>query len=147
MTAPALVQPPRELGADLLYYDGGCGLCHWWVTFILARDLSGTLFRYAPLAGPTFAAQYPEAERTQLPDSVVVRTADGRTLVRSAAAIHIGERLGGPWRTLARIASFLPRWLLDAGYNGIARIRYRLFSRPTGACPLVPPELRTRFLP
>jgi predicted DCC family thiol-disulfide oxidoreductase YuxK len=147
MTAPAPVQHPPELGTDLLYYDGGCGLCHWWVRFILARDLSGTLFRYAPLDGPTFAAQYPEAERARLPDSVVVRTADGRTLVRSAAAIHIGERLGGPWRILARVVSLLPGWLLDAGYNGIARVRYRLFSRPADACPLVPPELRTRFLP
>mgnify|MGYP001287819895 CR=1 FL=1 len=147
MTAPAPVREREALATDLLYYDGACGLCHWWVRFILARDRAGTLFRYAPLGGPTFTAQYPEAERAQLPDSVVLRTADGRTLVRSAAAIHIGERLGGPWRILARIASFLPGCLLDAGYNGIARIRYRLFSKPTDACPLVPPELRTRFLP
>ena len=147
MTAPAPVQHPPEPGTDLLFYDGGCGLCHWWVSFILARDLSGTLFRYAPLGGPSFAAQYPEAERAQLPDSVVVRTADGRTLVRSAAAIHIGERLGGIWRLLARSASLLPRWFLDLGYDGIARVRLYLFKKPDSVCPILPAELRGRFLP
>lgn len=132
---------------DLLFYDGGCGLCHRAVTFALARDLDGSRFRYAPLAGTTFREQYDEAHRAELPDSIVVRTTDGRTLVRSQAVIHLGERLGGGWRVLARVASVLPAWLLDLGYDGIARVRSRLFARPEGTCPLLPPELRGRFLP
>lgn len=147
MTAPAPVQAAQAPGPDLMYYDGGCGLCHWWVTFVLARDPAGALFHYAPLGGPTFSAQYPVGERAQLPDSVVVRTNDGRTLVRSAAAIHVGERLGGIWRLAARLASLLPRWPLDAGYDGIARIRVYLFAKPENACPTLPAELRGRFLP
>ena len=27
----------------------------------------------------------------------------------------------------------------------IARVRYRLFRKPTDACPVTPPELRARF--
>ena len=39
-------------------------------------------------------------------------------------------------------------WLADFGYDLIARLRYRLFGRNRGdPCPLVPPELRRRFLP
>lgn len=132
---------------DVLFYDGNCGLCHGLVKFVVARDREGALFRYAPLAGPTFEAVIPVAARGGLPDSVVVRTADARTLVRSAAVIHIGERLGGPWRRLARVASVLPRWLLDLGYDAVARVRTRLFARPEGSCPLLPAELRQRFLP
>jgi predicted DCC family thiol-disulfide oxidoreductase YuxK len=117
--------PDRSV--DLLFYDGGCGLCHRSVTFVLARDRDGAKFRYAPLNGSTFVQRFSEADRVAL--------------------IHIGERLGEPWRILARIASLVPRWLLDLGYDGVARIRRRLFTRPEGACPRLPPELRTRFLP
>ena len=132
---------------DLMFYDGGCGLCHRSVKFVLARDLEGTRFRYAPLQGSTFQAAYDPARRGELPDSVIVRTADGRTLVRSRAALHIAERLGGGWRVLARILGLLPTWLLDGGYDGIARVRGRLFDRPEGSCPMRSPELRGRFLP
>lgn len=140
---------PAVIGGttDTLFYDGGCGLCHGIVKFVIARDPDGVLFRYAPLAGPTFEAAVPAASRSDLPDSTVLRTADGRTLVRSAAVIHIGERLGGVWRVLARILGVLPRWLLDLGYDGVARVRSRLFARPDAPCPLVPAELRQRFLP
>jgi predicted DCC family thiol-disulfide oxidoreductase YuxK len=136
-----------DRSADLLFYDGGCGLCHRSVTFVLARDREGAMFRYAPLDGPTFVQRFSEGDRAALPDSIVLQTADGRTLVRSAAMIHIGERLGGPWRIVARIASLMPRWLLDLGYDGVARIRRHLFAKPEGACPLLPSELRARFLP
>lgn len=140
-------QAPVGGSADLLFYDGGCGLCHRTVKFALARDLEGSRFRYAPLQGETFRKQYPDAERAELPDSVVLRTADGRTLVKSRAIILIGERLGGIWRLLARAASLLPTWLLDGIYDGIARVRHRLFRHPEGTCPSLPPELKGRFLP
>jgi predicted DCC family thiol-disulfide oxidoreductase YuxK len=131
----------------LLFYDGSCGLCHHTVKFVLARDREGTRFRYAPIQGTAFTETFPEAQRSGFPDSIVVRTADGRTLVRSAAVLEIGERLGGGWRTLARLVGVLPRWLLDWGYDGVAKVRKLLFAPPVGACPLLPPELRGRFLP
>mgnify|MGYP001377201442 CR=1 FL=1 len=131
---------------DLLFYDGGCGLCHRTVSFTVARDREGTRFRYAPLGGSTFRESFGAPLRTALPDSIVLRTADGRTLVRSAAVLHIGERLGGGWGWLARAAALLPRWLLDWGYDGVARVRGRLFHPPTDSCPQLPPDLRSRFL-
>lgn len=132
---------------DLLFYDGACGLCHRTVRFVLARDREGTRFRFAPLQGDTFQATFPPADRDRFPDSLVLKTADGRVLTRSAAVLHIGERLGGTWLGLARGFGLLPRWLLDAGYDGVARVRKRLFARPAETCPLLPPELRGRFLP
>lgn len=132
---------------DLLFYDGTCGLCHRTVSVVLARDREGTRFRYAPLAGATFAETFPPAERARLPDSLVLRTADGRVLTRADAALRIAERLGGGWATVAAVLGLFPRWLLDLGYDGIARVRRRVFAAPRGTCPLVPPGLRGRFLP
>jgi len=112
---------------------------------VLRRDLEGSLFRFAPIGG----AAWHDAMRGRegaLPDSLVLRTADGRTLVRSDAVLHIAERMGGGWRIVARGAGLLPRWLLNIGYDGVARIRKRLFAPPPGACPILPAELRGRFL-
>jgi len=39
----------------------------------------------------------------------------------------------------------VPRGIRDRAYDGIARVRYRLFRKPTDACPVTPPELRARF--
>ena len=143
-----MADPPGRVATparDLVFYDGTCGLCHHTVRFGLGRDRDGSRFRYAPLASSTFAGTYDPATRAGLPDSIVLRTADGRTLTRSAAVLHIGERLGGPWRVLARVVGLLPRWLLDLAYDGVARVRHRLFRRPADACPVIPPELRSRF--
>jgi predicted DCC family thiol-disulfide oxidoreductase YuxK len=137
--------PPRTAGTDLLFYDGSCGLCHRWVRFAMQRDLDGSRFRFAPIGGSTWSAAFQPSVRKALPDSLVLRTSDGRTLVRSDAVLHIGERLDGPWPTLSRVAGLLPRWLLDLGYDGVARVRPWLFAPPAQSCPVVPAELRVRF--
>ncbi len=130
---------------DVVFYDGGCGLCHATVRFVLARDPAG-VFAFAPLDGALFARALGPAARAVLPDSVVLRTRTGEVLVRSRAVLAIGRRLGGPWRVLAGVAALLPTSLLDAGYAGIARVRRRLFAAPQDSCPLVPGHLRARFL-
>lgn len=132
---------------DTLFYDGDCGLCHRAVLFALRHDPEGVRFRYAPIGSATFTATFPELVRRELPDSVIVRTAEGRTLVKWDAVQRIAERSGGIWKALAQTAGILPRWLLNWGYDGVARMRKHLFAKPAGACPILPAELRGRFLP
>jgi predicted DCC family thiol-disulfide oxidoreductase YuxK len=135
------------LSPDLLFYDGSCGLCHRTVLFALRHDLEGTRFRFAPIGGDAFHGTFAAEQRRALPDSVIIRTADGRTLFRSEAALHIGEQIGGGWRVIARLTGLLPRWLLDWGYDQVAKVRKQLFAAPKASCPMLPPELRGRFLP
>ncbi len=131
---------------EILFYDGDCGLCHRSVQFVLARD-EAERFHFAPLDGPTFRERVPEATRSDLPDTMVLLTRDGRMLIRSDAAVHVLRALGGPWRFAARGLELIPKSLRDAGYDFIARIRKRLFRAPEGECPLVAPPLRARFEP
>lgn len=133
-------------GPEVVFYDGGCGLCHATVKFVLPRDRRGA-FVFAPLGGETFLATIPESERASIPDSVVVRTRDGRTLVRSAAVVHLLRALGGFWACVGALLWILPRPLRDLGYRGVARIRRAVFRRPDAACPVVPPHLRDRLRP
>jgi predicted DCC family thiol-disulfide oxidoreductase YuxK len=132
-------------GHSMVFYDGACGLCHRTVRFAIARDRDGSRFRFAALGGEAFHRLVPEPARAGLPDSIVVLTPDGRLLTRSAAVVHILERIGGSWRLSGGLLNLIPRGIRDLGYNGIARIRYRLFSKPPDACPVTPPTLRKRF--
>jgi len=82
-----------------------------------------------------------------MPDSMAVRTADGRLLLKSDAWRYILHRLGGLWKALAAVVSIVPRPLQDIAYDFVARIRFRIFGRREEVCPVLPPELRRRFLP
>lgn len=130
-----------------LFYDGGCGLCHRAVLFLLARDHDGSRFLFAPLGGETFRTAVPPGERATLPDTLVLLADDGRLLVRSDAVAESLRSLGGGWRAAAGLARLAPRRLRDAAYDTVARSRRRLFAAPRAACPVVPARLRSRFLP
>jgi predicted DCC family thiol-disulfide oxidoreductase YuxK len=140
---PAWV-PRRAPGTtDEVFYDGTCGLCHSGMRWLVAEDPTGTSFRYAPLFGDAFAAAFPGA--TDLPDSVIVKTAAGAVLIRSDAAVQLLARLGGLWRVFGIAFGVLPRSVRDALYDLVARSRYRIFGRKKDACPLMPADLRSRF--
>ena len=131
---------------ELLFYDGHCALCHGAVKFILKRDHAG-IFHFAPLQGETFQSRVPPEKRAGLPDSVAVLTTNGELLIRSNAFLYVFRKIGGGWRTLAGVLATIPRPVRDAVYNLIARIRYTVFGTRDDLCPIVPPDLRSRFEP
>jgi predicted DCC family thiol-disulfide oxidoreductase YuxK len=131
---PAWIRPRAPESVDTVLYDGTCALCHRSVRLLLAEDAGGRAFLYAPLGDRQFDV-----------DSIVVKTADGKVRMRSDAVIHLLHRLGGLWRIFGVLLALVPRPLRNAVYDFIARIRYRIFGRAKNACPLMPPDLRSRF--
>ncbi len=145
---PAWIGKLRPKAVDHVFYDGGCGLCQRWVRFLLAEDAGpGHAFRFAPLQSVAFEQrrQGVSAGPGELPDSIVVITERQELLVRSDAVLYVLERLGGLWRVLAFVGACLPRGVRDGLYDGVARIRRRVFEQPAEACPMMPVELRRRF--
>ncbi len=130
---------------DTIFYDGHCGLCHRWVRFTVLQDRAG-VFRFATRDTGHFRTSIPEDIRTTLPPTILVLTCDGRILMRSDATIHILTTLGGPWTKYATLMKLFPRFLRDIGYRFIATIRHYIFKRPESVCPMVPEELRERFI-
>lgn len=133
--------------AEIVFYDGHCGLCDRAVRFVLKHDRSGSAFRFAPLQGTTYPSRVSAEQRAKLPNSIVVLIRNGDALTRSDAFVHIFRRLGGGWRTLAGALALIPRPVRDFVYDFIARIRYRVFGRRDEICPIMPPELSARFDP
>lgn len=136
----------RDFGrGEVLYYDGNCAMCHGFVRFLLAEERSGTL-RYAPLQGGHFRANVPESVKAGLPDSLILRTADGTLHMRSNAVIAVMRNLGGLWCALSWLLWVVPRPLRDIAYDVIGAMRYRVFGRSPEACPLITPQLHKRMV-
>jgi predicted DCC family thiol-disulfide oxidoreductase YuxK len=137
--------PATDESANIVFYDGVCGLCDRTVQFLLKRDIARQ-FKFAPLQGET------ARQRTDLPTDMrsiafVANpgTAQEQLYFRSEAVLQILKQLGGFWRVVSWLR-IIPRPLRDTIYNAIAQRRYRWFGK-FDTCRVPSSELRGRFLP
>ena len=143
---PDWVKPTKRTTKDTLFYDGVCGLCHHFVRFVLAEDRAGELFEFSPLHSNLFKQKIPNEISKDLPDSIVLLKENGDVLTKSDAAISILKSLGGLWKIIGVALFIIPRPLRNLGYDIIAKIRYYIFPEPDEVCPIMPQELRNRFV-
>lgn len=134
-----------KLQKNILFYDGHCGLCHHTVKFVLKHDKKA-IFRFAPLQGDLFQQTFSEEKRKSFPDSMVLITEDERVLMRSSATAYLLQKIGGFWGVLGHLLQAIPRSIRDGVYVFIAKVRHQLFRRPDEVCPLLPDNLKNRFL-
>ncbi|MCI5066620.1 DUF393 domain-containing protein [bacterium] len=124
----------------ILFYDGECALCHFWVGFVIARDREGS-FQFAPIS-----ALGEERLRAELGDTLVVLDEKNAIHRYSDGVLFILSQLGGWWRGGSALLRVIPRPLRDLGYRLVAAIRKKILPKPSGVCPIVSVELRNRFL-
>lgn len=129
-------------GVTVVFFDGYCGLCDRFVSFLLAKDV-GRKLRFAPLQGKTAEAALDQSAREDLSTVVVMHR--GKKLVRSEAALVALGELGGFWALLAGAGLVFPRFLRDAVYRLVATNRYRIFPK-RATCRLPSPAERSAFL-
>ena len=104
----------------ILFFDGDCGLCDRSVQWVFARLRPESPLQFAPLQGATADRLLPPG----LPDSVIVRDAEGQTHIQSAALRALRPHLISPYHVL--LALVYPP-LANPFYALIARHRKRLF--------------------
>ena len=128
---------------SVILFDGECGFCCAWVTFVIRHDPRGA-FRFAPRQSD--AARHLLAPFGVRPDALAsIALIAGPTLAtRSDAVLKICTHLGFPWRLAAWLA-VVPRPLRDGVYTWVARNRHRLLGR-RDRCGLARPEDADRFL-
>lgn len=126
----------------VVLFDGVCNLCAWSVRFIVAHD-DGRL-RFAPLQSPVAADLL---TRHGLDgdyfDSLVYIDGSG-AYTKSDGAVRIASHLDAPYRWL-RHARILPGAVRDLAYDGLARVRYRIWGQKE-ECLVPDKSLQARFL-
>jgi len=129
-----------------VFYDGSCGLCHYFIRFILLRMAIPSVFRFSPLEGESFKKIRKDFPDFSLPDSVVVydKKSD-QLLVKTEAIVTVLYFLCWPWKSIARLIKWIPRRASNKVYDFVARKRRKLFKKPKGSCPSLRPEWKVLF--
>lgn len=144
----------------IIFFDGYCTLCNWWIDFLLKRiqklkrNSSNQVFLLASLQGKAAREIFEVAGRTdllKLPlrsivlyERVAGTVQESDFFTESDAVIRIISQLGFPW-SMCKIFKLLPRGLRDTFYRFISKNRYQLFGKRQ-SCRVPTPEEREWFL-
>ena len=108
---------------NIIFFDGVCELCDWFVNFVFKRD-SQKQFLYAPLQGET-AKTYLKAEDIQNLKSIIFFN-QGILLKESHALKAILKKLYPRW---AFLLALFPSVIFNLFYRLIAKRRYAFFGK------------------
>ncbi len=125
----------------IVFFDGLCPFCHFWVQFLLKRD-HNKQFLFAPLQGET-AHKLLSSELMSV-DTIVLLENRKKIYTKSNAILRIIKILGG-FRKILFIFKLLPTSIRNFFYDIIARNRFVL-RKPLKHCPVPKPDVASRFL-
>lgn len=123
-------------------FDGECLMCSRGIRWLAEHDAVDQL-RFTRLQSPRGREMEKRAATVALTTMLV--EADGKIFSRSDAVLRLGRAMGGGFRLLAAIGSWMPRTLRDGAYDFIAARRHRWFGKGD-ACALPSEALRMRLL-
>lgn len=132
----------------MLVYDGSCAFCSRSVQFILRHDHRRRSLRFAArdgIAGRAVRTRHPELVSVESMVWVEPGPEGEAALVRADAVLAVAAYLGGGWALLGAMGRVVPRFLRDAAYGVVARLRRRL-AAGAEACVIFSPEQRARAL-
>jgi predicted DCC family thiol-disulfide oxidoreductase YuxK len=127
----------------IVFFDGVCNFCNYWVNFAIKRDRRKKL-RFAPLQGETARSMLFEGKSSSPYESVIL-VDNGKIYKNSSASLRIAKHLDGGWKLFYGFI-IIPSFIRDGVYKWIARNRYRWYGRKE-ECMVPSSELRDRFFP
>ena len=127
----------------IVFFDGVCNFCNYWVNFAIKRDKKSKL-RFAAVQGETAAKMLPEHQLSVNALSTVILIDNGKVYTQSSAALRICKYLDGGWKLFYGLM-IIPKFIRDFFYNIIARNRYKWYGKKD-TCMIPGPEIRERFL-
>lgn len=133
----------NEICDRVVFFDGVCNFCNYWVNFAIKRDKKKKL-KFAPLQGETAKVVFQKQSLSTSTLSTVVFIEEGKVYTQSSAALRICRHLDGGWKLFYGLI-VIPKFIRDAIYNVIAKNRYRWFGK-TESCMIPTPEMKKRFL-
>ncbi|MBI2336110.1 MAG: DUF393 domain-containing protein [Deltaproteobacteria bacterium] len=133
----------KDIHRPIVFFDGVCNLCNFWVQFIIKRD-PHKKFYFASLQSKAGQAIL---EALGLPDSelnTMIFLEKDQCYLKSSAGLHIARTMGG-WLRLGYIFIFIPEGIRNIFYRLISKYRYRYFGKKE-TCMTPTSDLQDRFL-
>lgn len=129
----------------LLCYDGQCLFCDRIIRFLLKKDKSKKFFfcsLQSELTQNYLASIGCEDAKTL---KTVVYVKSGKPFIKSNAAIHVLNDLGGGWKWVGFLLKILPLFIRDFMYQLISKHRYKVFGQ-LASCNVPDETEKKRFL-
>jgi predicted DCC family thiol-disulfide oxidoreductase YuxK len=126
---------------NILFYDGNCGFCSFWVQFFSERDRNKKIY-YAPLQGQTAQSMLPKD--LTINTETIVFLYEGTVLIKSEAILKAFKVIHYSPDLLFFVQLF-PKFFLNKIYDFIARHRYKLFGQ-NSICPIPSEDLKRQLL-
>lgn len=132
-----------EVRDSLIIFDGVCNLCNGAIKFIIERDSSSS-FQFAPIQSEPAKNILSQLKLSSGNVDSIILIQDGKSYVKSSAALRICRRLDGLWPLLYAFL-LMPRPVRDYFYDIVAKNRYQWFGRKE-KCIIPTSEIENRFL-
>ncbi|MGI9651347.1 thiol-disulfide oxidoreductase DCC family protein [Chryseobacterium sp. RLHN22] len=126
----------------IVFFDGECGVCNFWVQWILERDKKDQ-FMFASLQsdfGQKFLSE--RSLETKVFNTMYLWKPNQYYLIKSKAVLQIANLLGGVFK-LSAIGKFIPGFLSDKLYDIVSKNRMKLANQK---CYLPTPHQRKKFI-
>jgi predicted DCC family thiol-disulfide oxidoreductase YuxK len=127
----------------IILFDGVCNLCNSSVQYVLKHD-SKNIFMFASLQSPAGQALLAKYHLPLNTFNSFVLINEGKTFLKSSAALHVAKKLNGPIKLLFAFI-IVPAFIRNGVYNLIAKNRYKWFGK-TESCMMPTKDLQNRFL-
>lgn len=126
----------------IVFFDGDCGVCNFWVQWILERDKKDQ-FMFASLQsdfGQKFLSE--RGLNTKVFNTMYLWKHGQYYLEKSKAVLKIANLLGGIYR-FSVLGKIIPSFLSDKMYDIISKNRMKLANQK---CYLPTPHQRAKFI-
>ncbi|SIQ19912.1 Predicted thiol-disulfide oxidoreductase YuxK, DCC family [Chryseobacterium sp. RU37D] len=126
----------------VVFFDGDCGVCNFWVQWILGRDKKDQ-FMFASLQsdfGQKFL--FERGLNTKVFNTMYLWKPNKYYLQKSEAALQIANLIGGIYK-LSWLGKIIPSFLSDKVYDVISKNRMKLANQK---CYLPTPHQRAKFI-
>jgi predicted DCC family thiol-disulfide oxidoreductase YuxK len=126
----------------LIFFDGDCGICNFWVQWILERDKKDQ-FLFASLQsdfGQKFLAE--RGLNTKVFNTLYLWKPGQYYLEKSKAVLKIANLIGGIYR-FSVLGKIIPFYLSDKLYDIVSKNRMKIANQK---CYLPTPHQRAKFI-
>lgn len=114
--------------SPVVFYDGVCNLCHWFVQFVLKYE-KRSILKFSHLQSDIAASYLLSSDRQSNNYKTVILFDGTKYYRRSSAVVRILWYMGSYWIFIGGVLWCIPLPIRDLVYIIIAKLRYQFFGK------------------